>query len=92
VDSRLHTLLDLRFNKPFFDRAEWPSTVFDGKSLSPLGNPWKNGTNATPFDQDFFLILNVAVGGTNGWFPEAQGDKPWLNNAGSKWHTFMFSN
>ncbi|EAU80625.1 glucan 1,3-beta-glucosidase [Coprinopsis cinerea okayama7 len=89
VDSRLHTLLDLRFNKPFFERAEWPATVFDGNSLAPLHNPWANGTNATPFDQEFFLILNVAVGGTNGWFPEAQGDKPWLNSAGNPQRDFL---
>lgn len=89
VDSRLHTLLDLRFNKPFFDRAEWPASWFDGQSIAPLGNPWKNGTNATPFDQEFFLILNVAVGGTNGWFPEQQGDKPWLNGAGNAQRDFL---
>jgi hypothetical protein len=29
--------------------------------------------------------MNVAVGGTNGWFPDGQGDKPWLNQAGSEW-------
>jgi hypothetical protein len=28
---------------------------------------------------EFYLILNVAVGGTNGWFPDVQGDKPWLD-------------
>ena len=30
------------------------------------------GRANTPFDQEFFLILNVAVGGTNGWFPYVQ--------------------
>ncbi|TFK20537.1 concanavalin A-like lectin/glucanase [Coprinopsis marcescibilis] len=88
VDSRLQTLLDLRFDKPFFNRAKWPATVFDGKSVTQLHNPWSNGTNATPFDQEFFLILNVAVGGTNGWFPEQQGDKPWLNGAGNPMRDF----
>jgi len=29
----------------------------------------------------FYLILDVAVGGTNGWFPDQAGDKPWLNGA-----------
>jgi hypothetical protein len=50
-----------------------------------------NGTggNAAPFDQDFYLIMNVAVGGTNGWFPDGQGDKPWLNHAGSA-SSFLF--
>lgn len=28
---------------------------------------------------EFYLIMNVAVGGTNGWFPDGQGNKPWLN-------------
>ena len=29
----------------------------------------------------FYLILDVAVGGTNGWFPDGAGNKPWLNGA-----------
>ncbi|KAJ6524269.1 glycoside hydrolase family 16 protein, partial [Mycena vulgaris] len=84
VDTRLHTLLDLKFNQPFFKRGEFPKTVTgtDGHPEA-LQNPWQNGTNATPFDQDFYLIMNVAVGGTNGWFPDGQGDKPWLNGAGN---------
>ncbi|KAJ6524280.1 glycoside hydrolase family 16 protein [Mycena vulgaris] len=84
VDTRLHTLLDLKFNEPFFKRGEFPQTL-TGTDEHPvaLQNPWQNGTNATPFDQDFYLILNVAVGGTNGWFPDGQGDKPWLNAAGN---------
>lgn len=27
----------------------------------------------------FYLILDVATGGTNGWFPDGDGNKPWLN-------------
>jgi len=51
VDTRLHTLLDLRFNKPFFQRGDFPNVVFNGSTLAPLKNPWENGTFATPFDQ-----------------------------------------
>ena len=33
----------------------------------------------------FYLIMNVAVGGTNGWFPDGADSgttkKPWLNGA-----------
>jgi hypothetical protein len=29
----------------------------------------------------FYLIMNVAVGGTNGWFPEKMGDKPWQDSS-----------
>ena len=30
---------------------------------------------------EFYLIMNVAVGGTNGWFPDNVGDKPWLDKS-----------
>lgn len=91
----------MRFNKPFFQRGEFPPVVFNGSDLVALQNPWINGTDATPFDQgtpsdplralgytsdiatEFYLILNVAVGSTNGWFPEGQGNKPWLDRSES---------
>ncbi|KAG6876940.1 hypothetical protein C0993_011854 [Termitomyces sp. T159_Od127] len=88
VDTRLHTLLDLRFNEPFFERGDFPQVIFNGSSLVALQNPWINGTNATPFDQEFYLIMNVAVGSTNGWFPEGQGNKPWLDRAQNPMHDF----
>lgn len=31
----------------------------------------------------FYLILDVGIGGTNGWFPDSP-DKPWLNGSPSK--------
>jgi hypothetical protein len=86
VDSRLHTLLDLQFDRPFFQRGDYPSVWWNGSTPQPLSNPWANAsvTNAAPFDQEFFLIMNVAAGGTTGWFPDGQGNKPWLNQAESK--------
>lgn len=50
------------------------------------GNPWQGGGKLAPFDQDFYLILNVAVGGTSGFFPDginygAGVRKPWNNNS-----------
>ena len=41
--------------------------------------PSSTGNDATPFDQDFYLILNVAVGGTNGWFEDGKSGKPWVD-------------
>ncbi|KAG5722255.1 Beta-1,3-glucan-binding protein [Termitomyces sp. T112] len=81
VDTRLHTLLDMPFKEPFFKLGDFPQVIFNGSSLVALQNPWINGTNATPFDQEFYLIMNIAVGSTNGWFPDGQGNKPWLNQA-----------
>lgn len=40
---------------------------------------WTQRPN-TPFDQEFYLILNVAVGGTNGFFVDGVGNKPWVDN------------
>lgn len=81
VDTRLHYMLELSFNEPFFTRGNFPSVVQNGTEPIVLQNPWINGTNATPFDQPFYLILNLAVGGTNGWFPDNAGNKPWLDNS-----------
>ncbi|KAG0701464.1 glycoside hydrolase family 16 protein [Suillus ampliporus] len=81
VDSRLHYMLQLSFNEPFFTRGDFPSVVQNGTQPIVLQNPWINGTNASPFDQEFYLIINLAVGGTNGWFPDNAGGKPWLDNS-----------
>jgi len=48
------------------------------------GNIWGSNKMA-PFDQPFYLIFNVAVGGTNGFFPDGNhygsATKPWSNNS-----------
>ena len=58
-------------NGTFWQRGAFPPTS---------DNPWSDrGANA-PFDRRFYLIINVAVGGTNGYFPDGLGDgKPWAN-------------
>jgi len=61
-----------------------------------IKNPWELSSNKNaPFDQNFFLIMNVAVGSRNGWFADGVGGKPWVDanpsaplefyNAQSKW-------
>nr|ACI32832.1 beta-1,3-glucanase [Anthocharis cardamines] len=49
-----------------------------------LDNPWKSGGRMAPFDQKFYLIMNLAVGGTNGFFPDGVSNpdpKPWWNGS-----------
>ncbi|EAA31490.1 glycoside hydrolase family 16 protein [Neurospora crassa] len=56
-----------------------------------LENPWAGSDSTTgnaPFDQPFYLILNVAVGSRIGWFPDNKGDKPWLDSATNAQWTF----
>lgn len=57
VDSRLHYMLQLSFNEPFFTRGDFPPVVENGSTPIVLQNPWVNGTNATPFDQRTSLWL-----------------------------------
>ena len=69
-------VLDFNFDQDMFDKGGFPQSVF---------NPWQYETPAkrkiAPFDQNFFLVLNVAVGGTNGYFPDGQCGKPWSNTS-----------
>ena len=30
-------------------------------------NPWAAGGRNAPFDQEFYFVINLAVGGTNGY-------------------------
>jgi hypothetical protein len=44
-------------------------------------NPWAGGEQMAPFDQEFYFILNLAVGGN--FFPDGcingNGEKPWTS-------------
>merc|ERR1719383_1460826 len=52
----------------------WEYGEFEGDNL------WEEGSKMAPFDQDFYFILNVAVGGN--FFPDGcinqLGEKPWV--------------
>lgn len=46
-------------------------------------NPWEGDSKMAPFDQEFYIIINLAVGGT-AYFPDDAtnpGGKPWNNNS-----------
>ncbi|KAH9979495.1 glycoside hydrolase family 16 protein [Lactifluus volemus] len=91
VDNRLQHMLNLRFNVPFFQRGDFPSSVSNASQEIIVPNPWSGRGNRHPLisvcaasvrpHKQFYLILDVAVGGTNGWFPDGAGNKPWLNGA-----------
>lgn len=68
LNSRLVQTLYTGFkkNKNMWELGQF-SKMSENKSL--LDNPWVNTTSHNaPFDQSFYLILNVAVGARNGWF------------------------
>ena len=71
LDGRLTQVLYVDFfgNNPLWQRGSFADKSENNTLFS---NPWVNSTSKTgnaPFDQKFFLILNVAVGSRNGWFP-----------------------
>ncbi|KAJ8912606.1 hypothetical protein NQ315_000475 [Exocentrus adspersus] len=48
-----------------------------------LNNPWTGCSKMAPFDQEFYIIINLAVGGIK-WFPDDAtnaGGKPWNNKS-----------
>ncbi|KAI9855843.1 MAG: hypothetical protein M1824_005832 [Vezdaea acicularis] len=78
IDSRLLQVFFIKFNSKY--KTMWDRGGF-GKSIlnhSALFDPWsQTGRPNTPFDEPFYLILNVAVGSTNGFFKDGVANKPW---------------
>jgi hypothetical protein len=65
-----------------FDHTMWDHGHFSGVTVDDalLVDPWsQTGNPSTPFDQPFFLILNVGVGSRNGFFQDGIGEKPWTD-------------
>ncbi|KAI9056180.1 hypothetical protein LZ554_001108 [Drepanopeziza brunnea f. sp. 'monogermtubi'] len=79
INTRLLQVLYTNFNKPLWERGSFPLSDSNGTRLVDVWS--QTGRDQTPFDQDFYLILNVAVGGTNGWFEDGKSGKPWLDTS-----------
>jgi beta-glucanase (GH16 family) len=67
VDSPLYQVLYVDFKKEdMWSRGKFANSL---ENSTYIKNPWEKSLNKNaPFDQNFFLILNVAVGSRNGWF------------------------
>ncbi|EPS98173.1 hypothetical protein FOMPIDRAFT_1127020 [Fomitopsis schrenkii] len=94
VDTRLDAMLTIKIQgkggKSFWSRGNYPQTAQNGSSQVVVEDVWaKNGGGpAAPFDQPFYLILDVAVGGTSGWFPDSVGGKPWYDGSNTAMREF----
>ncbi len=81
INTRLLQVLYTSFNEPLWQRGNFPLSDSNGTRLV---DPWsQTGQYQTPFDQDFYLILNVAAGSTNGWFEDGASGKPWVDQSPS---------
>jgi len=77
INTRLLQVMYTHFDEPFWTYGQFPLAEVNGTRLD---NPWaQTGSNTSPFDRDFYLVLNVAVGGTNGWFKDGKSGKPWID-------------
>jgi beta-glucanase (GH16 family) len=76
-------VLDVAVNESFWQRGGWET------SAPGSANPWADSpNNVAPFDQRMYVILNVAVGGTNGYFPDGVAGKPWQDTSDSSANEF----
>lgn len=79
VDSRLLQVLYFDFWGDLWQRGGFPLTDANG---TPYVDPWsQTGRPSTPFDQDFYLVIDLAVGATNGWFEDGINGKPWVDQS-----------
>ncbi|PWN27269.1 concanavalin A-like lectin/glucanase, partial [Jaminaea rosea] len=76
--SPINKVFAWKFTESFWNLGNFPA--ISSQNGTAYSNPWVPLSNsAAPFDQEFYLILNVAVGGTNGYFKEET--MPWSNTA-----------
>jgi len=72
TDIPAQRVMHIKFDDSFWKKGGWDKSTYN--------NPWKGQPYAAPFDQEFFLILNVAVGGISPYFPDGLAGKPWTNS------------
>jgi hypothetical protein len=79
--DRLITYIDTEDNV-VLDVDMKTQSMWEKGGFNPnLDNPWRDQPNNAPFNQEFYLIFNVAVGGTNSYFPDNQCGKTWSNTS-----------
>ncbi|KAK5084882.1 hypothetical protein LTR70_007824 [Exophiala xenobiotica] len=81
LDNRLAQVMYVPFNpkQGLWQRGDFPLANGNG---TVFVDPWsQTGQPSTPFDQDFYLIINLAVGGQNGWFEDGKSQKPWVDRS-----------
>ncbi|KAK6525362.1 hypothetical protein TWF694_005501 [Orbilia ellipsospora] len=85
LGSRIHQVMYVDFESQGF----WARGNFAALNATQGSNIWQDGSvkQAAPFDEEFYLILNVAVGGTNGYFKDSSS-KPWVDRTGHEMRDF----
>ena len=66
LDTEDNVVFSFPIEQSFWELGEWDN------------HPWQCRGNNAPFDTEMYLIINLAVGGINGYFPDGF-NKPWSN-------------
>ncbi len=79
--NTLYTYLDTDSNKVLqVDHSS--QSYWDKSGVTNRSNPWQYSKNKNaPFDRPYYLILNLAVGGTAGYFRDGVAAKPWSDTS-----------
>jgi beta-glucanase (GH16 family) len=98
TDDRLQAMINLKISSKsadsyFFNTGGFPGVAMNASSGKEVvvEDPWSTafgGSAAAPFDQDFYLVIDLAVGGTSGWFPDSVGGKPWYDGSATAMRDF----
>ncbi|KAH9994641.1 concanavalin A-like lectin/glucanase domain-containing protein [Russula vinacea] len=103
VDSRLKNMVELQIDGKqqsnggfFWKRGNFPLTAHNNTADEiVVPNPWTTATvahqmltRATSIHSAFYLVLDLAAGGTSGWFPDRLGNKPWFDESASAMRDF----
>eukprot|EP00164_Ancoracysta_twista_P006269 GFYU01008709.1.p1 GENE.GFYU01008709.1~~GFYU01008709.1.p1 ORF type:complete len:388 (-),score=122.60 GFYU01008709.1:71-1234(-) len=80
LDTEDNIVMDVPITDSFWNKGDFASQTSD--------NPWAGRPNNAPFDQEFYLVFNVAVGGLNSYWPDGQGGKPWSNTGANQVNAF----
>lgn len=78
LDTEDQVVLSFPIKQSFWEQGGWGTT---------RDNPWQGQGKNAPFDSEMYLIINLAVGGTNSYFPDGYG-KPWNNGDPSAINAF----
>ena len=76
-EKTLYTYFDTPANKVLSVDFTTQAFFERGQFAPGTDNPWINQPNSAPFNKEFYFVLDLAVGGTIGYFPEGMGGKPW---------------
>lgn len=64
-------MLTVDFGEGSDEDGFWEKGDFEER-FPGVENPWKGAKPIAPYDQKFYVVMNVAVGGVSGFFPDGE--------------------